>query len=69
MCLLTIQTVKNLNFTNPRWRTAAILKIVKLLCLCNRLTDFDLADHSKCVRSGTTRTHAHVMAYLPNSFI
>ena len=28
--------------TNPRWRTAAILKkTVKSLHLCNRLTDFD----------------------------
>jgi len=27
--------------TNPRWRTAAIFKTVKLLYLCNRLTDFD----------------------------
>jgi len=39
--LLTFSTVKNLNFTNPRWRTAAILKTVKLPYLCNRLTDFD----------------------------
>ena len=30
-----------LNFTNPRWRTAAILKTVKLPYLCNRFTDFD----------------------------
>jgi len=30
-----------LNFTNPRWRTAAILKTVKLSYLCSRLTDFD----------------------------
>jgi len=29
------------NFTNPRWRTAAILKTVKSPYLCNRLTDFD----------------------------
>ena len=41
MGLLTVQTVKNLNFPNPRWRTAAILKTVKLPYLCNRLTDFD----------------------------
>jgi len=27
--------------TSPRWRTAAIFKTVKLLYLCNRLTDFD----------------------------
>ena len=27
--------------TNPRWRTAAILKTVKLSYLCNRFTDFD----------------------------
>jgi len=30
-----------LNFTNPRWRTAAILKTVKLPYLCIRFTDFD----------------------------
>jgi len=34
-------TVKKLNFKNPRWRTAAILKTVKPTYLCNRLTDFD----------------------------
>ena len=34
MCLLTSPTVKNLNFTNPRCRTAAILKTVKLPYLC-----------------------------------
>jgi len=28
-------------FSNPRWRTAAILKAVKSPYLCNRLTDFD----------------------------
>jgi len=32
---------KKLNFTNPRWRTAAILKTVKLPYLYNRLSDFD----------------------------
>jgi len=42
MGLFTAQTVpKILNFQNPRWRTAAILKTVKLLYLRNRLTDFD----------------------------
>ena len=39
--LLTTPTVKNSNFTNPRWRTAAILRTVKSPYLCNRLTDFD----------------------------
>jgi len=33
--------LKNWNFTNPRWRTAAILKTVKSPYVCNRLTDFD----------------------------
>jgi len=33
--------LKKLNFRNPTWRTAAILKIVKSQYLCNRLTDFD----------------------------
>ena len=40
MGFLTAPTVKNLNFTNPRWRTAAILKTVKSPYICNRLTDF-----------------------------
>jgi len=30
MGFLTATTVKNFNFKNPRWRTAAILKTVKL---------------------------------------
>ena len=41
MSRLTVQTVKNVNFQNPRWRTAAILKTVKSPYLRNRLTDFD----------------------------
>jgi len=41
MALATAPTVKKLNFKNPRWRTAAILKTVKPPYLCNRLTDFD----------------------------
>jgi len=41
MGLLTAQTVKNLNFQNPRWRTAANMKTVKSPYLRNRLTDFD----------------------------
>ena len=32
---------KKLNFQNPRWRTAAILKTVKSPYLRNRLADFD----------------------------
>ena len=40
MGFLTSLTFKKLKFTNPRCRTAAILKTVKLSCLCNRLTDF-----------------------------
>jgi len=40
--LFTSMTVnKSLNFTNPRWRIAAIFQTVKLPYLCNRLTDFD----------------------------
>jgi len=38
---LTTPTVKNLNYKNPRWWTAAILKAVKSPYLCNLLTDFD----------------------------
>ena len=41
MGLLTEQTVKKLNFQNPSWRTAAILKTVKSPYLRNRFTDFD----------------------------
>jgi len=41
MGLLTAQTVKNLNFQNPRWRTAANMKTVKSPYLRNRLTEFD----------------------------
>jgi len=40
-CLLSARPLKNLNFQNPRWRTAAIVKTVKSPYLCNRLTDFD----------------------------
>ena len=32
--------------TNPRWRTAAILKTVKSPYVCNRLTDFDEIWHN-----------------------
>jgi len=38
--------LKNLNFQNPRWRTAVILKTVKSPYLLNRLTDFDEIWHS-----------------------
>ena len=41
MGLLTAPTGKTSNFTNPRWRTAAILRTVKSPYLCSRLTDFD----------------------------
>jgi len=33
--------LKKLNFTNPRWRTAAILRTVTSYYLSNLLTDFD----------------------------
>ena len=46
MAILTAQTVKNLNFKKPRWRTAAILKTVKSRYLCNILTDFDEIRHA-----------------------
>jgi len=46
MGLLNAQTVKKLNFQNPRWRTAAILKTVKSPHLSNRLTDFDEIWHT-----------------------
>jgi len=38
---LPLQPLKNLNFKNPGWRTAAILKTVKSPYLCNRLVDFN----------------------------
>jgi len=38
--------LKILNFQNPRWRTAAILKTVKSPYLRNRLTDFDEIWHA-----------------------
>jgi len=38
--------LKNLNFQNPRWRTAAILKTVKSPYIRNRLTDFDEIWHA-----------------------
>ena len=41
MGLLTAQTVKNVNFQNPRWRTANFVITVKSPYLRNRLTDFD----------------------------
>ena len=36
----------NMRPTNPRWRTAAILKTVKSPYLCNRITDFDELWHA-----------------------
>jgi len=36
-----LQSLKYLNFTNPRWQTAAILKTVTSSYLCKLLTDFD----------------------------
>ena len=44
--VLTVLAVKKLNFQNPRWRTAAILKTVESPYLRNRLTDFDELWHS-----------------------
>jgi len=44
--LVQNRPLKSLNFTNPRWRTAAILKTVKSPYLCNRLTDIDEILHS-----------------------
>jgi len=35
-----LRTFKNLNFKNPRWRTATILKTVNSTYFCNLLTDF-----------------------------
>jgi len=45
MGLLTSLTVKNLNFTNPRWLRVVILKTEKSPYLCNLLTDFDSIGH------------------------
>jgi len=41
MGLLSAQTVNKLNFQNPRWRTADIVKTDKSPYIRNRLTDFD----------------------------
>ena len=41
MGLFTAPGVKNLNFQNPRWRVATILKTVKSPYICNHSTDFD----------------------------
>ena len=41
MSLLTATALKHLNFKNPRWLTAAILKTVNSPYLCNRLIDSD----------------------------
>jgi len=38
---LPLRPLKNLNFKNPKWRTAAILISVKSPYLFNHLTDFD----------------------------
>jgi len=35
-----LRTFENLNFKNPRWRTATILKTVNSPYFCNLLTDF-----------------------------
>jgi len=40
-----LRSLKNLNFRNPRRRTAAILKTVTSSYLCNLLTDFDKIWH------------------------
>ena len=53
MCLLTLRPLKNSNFTNPRWRTAAILRTVKSPYLCSRLTDFDEIWHNDAYRPRT----------------
>ena len=45
-CHLSSRPLKNSNFTDPRWRTAAILKTVKSPYLCSRLTDFDEIWHN-----------------------
>ena len=54
MGLLTAATVKNLNFQNPRWQTAAIVKTVKSPYVRNRLTDFDEIwhDDANCPPTG-----------------
>jgi len=44
-----------LNFQNPSWRTAAILKTVKSPYLLNRLTDLDEIRHSDANQDGGNR--------------
>jgi len=45
MGFLSAPIVKNLNFKNPRWQTAGILKTVTSSYLCKLLTDFDKIWH------------------------
>jgi len=46
--------LKFLIFKNPRWRTAAIVKTVKLPFLCNLLADFDEIWHGDACWSPAT---------------
>jgi len=50
MGLLTALAVKNLNFKNPKWRTATILKTVQSPYPRNRLPDFDEIWHGDAYR-------------------
>jgi len=45
--------VKNLNFKNRRWRTAAILKTIQSSYIRNCLTDFDPVWHSDAEQVST----------------
>jgi len=40
---------KTANFLNPRWLTAAILKIVKSPCLSETSSDFDEIRHTTAI--------------------
>jgi len=42
---------KKLNFKNPRWRTAAMLKTVTSSYLCNLLAGFDKIWHGDAYKS------------------
>ena len=46
MDLLSVQIIKIVNFKNPRWQTAVILKTGKSPYVLSRSTDFDEIWHS-----------------------
>jgi len=60
---LTAPTVKKLNFKNPRWRTAAILKTVKSPYLGSGSTNFDEIWHDDAYWSLTADRPLKVLIF------